>query len=201
MTLTLRYMTLADVQQVVAIDEQSFDPAWSAHSYAYEISESRYSHMAVVEQSETIPINGWRRWMQRFVGSSTGVGLQRQIVGYGGLWRMMEEAHISTIATHPRWRGHSYGEILIAGMVRRSLLLNAAYVVLEVRVSNTVAQNLYRKYEFNTVSVKRNYYRSNNEDAYEMHLTLDDPAMLARFDQRMKALQTRVPFIDLYNSE
>lgn len=61
------------------------------------------------------------------------------VVGYGGLWSIVDEAHVSTIATHPQFRGHGWGEVLLAGMIKRALTLGAAYI-LEVRVSNVVTQ-------------------------------------------------------------
>lgn len=193
--LTLRYMQIVDIQQVVAIDNVSFDPAWSARSYAYEISESSYSHMAVLERAVEQPTPGWRRF---FKGLSGQREVQRQIVAYGGLWNIAGEGHISTIATHPDWRGHGFGEIVLAGMIRRALTLDAEYVVLEVRVSNAVAQKLYQKYEFKTVAVKPRYYRNNNEDAYDMRLDLTDEAIIARFDQRFGQIKERHRFNDVY---
>jgi hypothetical protein len=61
---------------------------------------------------------------------------------------------------------------VLAAMIHRCLTLDADYLILEVRVSNTVAQNLYRKYGFVVTGVKTNYYQSNNEDAYEMRLQI-----------------------------
>lgn len=194
-TLTLRYMQIVDIPQVVAIDNVSFDPAWSARSYAYEISESSYSHMVVLERTVEQPIPGWRRFFKSLSGQREAY---RQVVAYGGLWHIAGEGHISTIATHPDWRGHGFGEIALAGMVRRALTLDAEYVVLEVRVSNTVAQKLYQKYEFKTAAVKPRYYRNNNEDAYDMRLDLTDEAIIARFDQRFDHIRARHSFNDLY---
>lgn len=188
-------MQFSDISQVVTIDQASFDPAWSARSYAYEIGESLYSHMVVLERSQEQPFTGWRRLFGTYFRAPE---IQRQIVAYGGLWNITGEGHISTIASHPAWRGHGYGEIVLAGMIRRALTLEAEYVVLEVRVSNTIAQKLYAKYEFKTVAVKPKYYRNNNEDAYDMRLDITDEAMIARFDRRYAALQSRLPFIDQY---
>jgi hypothetical protein len=65
-------------------------------------------------------------------------------------------------------------------------------------VSNAVAQSLYHKYEFINVGTKPNYYRADNEDAYDMRLDLTDELMLARFDQRFADLRARLPFNDQY---
>ena len=92
--------------------------------------------------------------------TSPRVSAPGDILGYGGLWKIEGEAHISTIAIHPANRGLGYGEILLAGMFGKALQLNAEFIVLEVRVSNSVAQALYKKYGFNRVARKKNYYRS-----------------------------------------
>ncbi|MFO7322930.1 MAG: ribosomal protein S18-alanine N-acetyltransferase [Chloroflexota bacterium] len=196
MSLILRYMTMGDVPQVITIDRLSFDPPWSARSYAYEVSESTYSHMVVLEQTvEVAPATGLRRLVKNLSGAQQA---ERQIVAYGGLWHIADEAHISTIATHPAERGRGYGEIVLAGMVRRALTLNAAYVVLEVRVSNTAAQNLYRKHDFQITDVKPRYYHNNGEDAYDMRLMLTDPVMKQRIEERYASLRAQHRFIDQY---
>jgi [ribosomal protein S18]-alanine N-acetyltransferase len=196
MSLTLRYMQLPDIPQVVTIDNLAFDPPWSARSYSYEVSESNYSHMVVLEQGEAPkPAAGWRRIVQNLSGATSP---EKRIVGYGGLWHIMDEAHISTIATHPEFRRRGLGEVLLAGMIRRALTLKSDYLVLEVRVSNTNAQNLYAKYDFKTVGVKRRYYHNNGEDAYEMHLYFDAPDFRTKFEARFTALLAQHQFIDEY---
>jgi ribosomal-protein-alanine N-acetyltransferase len=101
---------------------------------------------------------------------------------------------------HPRWRGQGYGEILLVGMVQRSLMMRASYVVLEVRVSNTRAQNLYLKHDFKTMLLKPRYYRNNDEDAYEMHLYLDTADKQARFAARYSRLCAEYHFTDRFSS-
>ena len=200
MKLTMRYMSLPDIPEVTAIDQVSFDPAWSARSYVYEVSESNYSHMVVLEQSaDEKPTPGWRRLVPPF--SSNGSDAESQIVGYGGLWHIVDESHISTIATHPQYRGRGWGEILLAGMIQRSITLKASYIVLEVRVSNVVAQRLYEKYAFETLAVKPKYYHNNGEDAYDMRLNLEDNSTyVARFERRYRELLAQHGVEDLYSS-
>ena len=197
-TLSLRHMELDDVPQVVAIDRVSFSAPWSARSYAYEVSESSYSYMLVLAQTVETPVEGWRRWLNLLNGE--GNQAEQRILGYGGLWNIMDEAHISTIASHPDERGKGYGELLLAAMVKRSITLQAGYVVLEVRVSNRIAQNLYRKYEFEVESVKKNYYRDDREDAYDMRLDLSKPGVIDRFNDRFAAIMTRFPLDDAYTN-
>jgi ribosomal-protein-alanine N-acetyltransferase len=195
MKLVLRYMELADIPQVAYIDRTAFDLPWSERSYAYEITEANYSHLVSLELTDERPSQGWRRWL-----GLNGSRKERRIVGYGGLWNIGREAHISTIAVHPDYRGRGWGEILLAGMVKRAITLRAELVVLEVRVSNTRAQNLYYKYEFRIADVKPQYYRNNDEDAYGMCLNLTDEDIHARFEERFAAIRARQPFTDLYSS-
>jgi len=196
MALTLRYMRLADIPQVVAIDQITFVPPWSARSYAYEVSESTYSHMVVLEEIENQAAT--RSFFRRLFSPPRGP--LSQIVGYGGLWLISDEAHISTIATHPEFRRRGWGELLLAGMVQKALTLNASYVVLEVRVSNVTAQNLYHKYGFTTVDVKKGYYHNNGEDAYDMRLDLRDEAVKSGLEKLFAMLYTRNSYVDAFTS-
>ena len=183
MCLTLRYMRLSDIDAVRSIDEVCFDPAWSSDSYSFEIRQSTVSHMVVLEEApQPPPDSSGDGWLRR-LGDWLRHGEQNRatILGYGGLWQIEGEAHISTIATHPDHRGRGYGEVLLAAMLRKALRLRADYLVLEVRVSNAIAQNLYQKYGFSRVGRKRNYYISNKEDAWDMRLRLDG-GMRSRFE-------------------
>jgi hypothetical protein len=84
-------------------------------------------------------------------------------------------------------------------MIRRAITLKAAFVVLEVRVSNTIAQRLYVKYGFKTVNIKRRYYHNNGEDAYEMHLQLrSNPDYVRVFEEKYSALLARHAASDSY---
>src|SRR5690606_13930030 len=118
---------------------------------------SQVSHMLVVETFAQQAIEGWRRWLNTLLRRNNRLETKSIILAYGGLWQVVEEAHISTIATHPDYRGQKYGEIVLACMVKRAIMLKAEYIVLEVRVSNTVAQRLYKKYGFEIHGTKKNY--------------------------------------------
>lgn len=196
--LTLRHMMVADISEVVLIDETSFTPPWPARSYRFEINESNVSYMLVLEQPAQRPLTGLRRWWKSLRGNHAATEETCMVVGYGGLWKIAEEAHISTIATHLDYRGRKFGEIMLAGMIRRAIALNAAYVVLEVRVSNSVAQNLYYKYGFEMQGIKKNYYHHDREDAYDMRLDLSDSA-IETFKQQYSILQQHNPFHDHYS--
>jgi [ribosomal protein S18]-alanine N-acetyltransferase len=206
MPLTLRYMHPNDVPQVVAIDELSFPDAWSYRSYMFELNESQVSHMVVL-QDGTTPLppprpNRWQRFwhrLQRRAPHMPDIAPYPTILAYGGMWNIHEEAHISTIATHPTHRGKGYGEVVLAGMVQKALRLNAEYIVLEVRVSNHVAQALYYKYGFESVNTNRGYYRD-GEDAYDMRLHIDMATTPTKVLALASALQQKVPHEDLYST-
>lgn len=192
-TLNLRYMRTSDIAQVVAIDQQSFNPPWTARSYDYEIRESQYSHMIVLEQlDQSARPSLWKRWFGTYPPSA------HRILAYGGLWNIADEAHISTIASHPAYRGRGLGELVLAAMVAKAIHNQASYVVLEVRVSNTAAQNLYHKYDFKIVDTKKGYYHNNGEDAYDMRLEFHDPQIVSAFHERHAALRQRIPHADHY---
>jgi ribosomal-protein-alanine N-acetyltransferase len=196
-TVQLRYMRQGDIPAVVAIDRASFQPPWPPRSYRHEVNESTVSYMAVLERLTQEPVTGLKKIFHNLRGDD-GTEEARMIVGYSGLWKIAEEAHVSTIASHPDFRGRSYGEILLAGMIRRAIALEAEYVVLEVRISNHVAQSLYHKYNFEIVGTKKDYYRHDKEDAYDMRLTLT-PEAIAHFHTQYHALQSRHPFEDNYS--
>lgn len=205
MSLTLRYMQLPDIQQVAAIDQSCFRPPWSRDSYIFEINESRVSHMVVLACQMEQPLqkrarqNGWLPNLSGMLrGNGRSLNGRGDIIGYGGLWKIEGEAHISTIATHPQQRGNGYGEILLAGMVGKALRLRAEFIVLEVRVSNAVAQRLYQKYGFSRFGRRRNYYRSDNEDAWDMRVTMDRETR-RRFSRLYQELQDKHAFRDTYS--
>ncbi len=191
---TLRYMRIEDVPQVVEVDRLSFPSPWPARSYAFEINDNASSHMLAVEENGGgRHAGGWRGMLQRLGGQTPPSAL---IVGYAGLWLIEGEAHVSTIAVHPHQRGRGLGEVLLSGMLMRAVTLGGDYSVLEVRVSNESAQALYRKYGYEVVGRRKNYYRDNGEDAFLMHLAPLDDAYRARLYALANALHQRLAFVD-----
>ena len=81
---------------------------------------------------------------------------------------MNGEAHIISIAVDPICRGRGWGEVLLVSMLGRGIGMGADYGTLEVRVSNEAAINLYKKYDYQVVGRKENYYHNDDEDALEM---------------------------------
>jgi [ribosomal protein S18]-alanine N-acetyltransferase len=160
-------MQWSDVPQVMAIERQSFTLPWSDYTYRHEILDNRNAHYFVARRLDDRATRYPAAWWGRLFRRET----KAPVVGYGGFWIVVDEAHISTIASDSKWRGRGVGELMLLAMIDRSIELGAREVTLEVRVSNTVAQNLYRKYGFEVVGRRPGYYRDNHEDADLMTLS------------------------------
>lgn len=91
-----------------------------------------------------------------------------QVVGYGGMWMVLNEAHITNIAVIPPYRRRGIGRGLLYALIRRAVALGADQMTLEVRPSNRPARNLYHSLGFVDCGRRRGYYRDNNEDAIIM---------------------------------
>ena len=171
-------MGVADVPQVVEIDHLAFPLPWSAASYRYELTENKAAHFIVA----TVPAPALpsRRGL---LGRLLGPRPTRPIIGYAGYWFIVDEAHIGTIATHPDWRGHGIGELLLVWLLHDALASGAIEAKLEVRVGNHVAQSLYRKYGFEEVGRRKGYYRDNHEDALLMTVRLEGAARARVLEQ------------------
>ncbi|MBI3287560.1 MAG: ribosomal protein S18-alanine N-acetyltransferase [Chloroflexi bacterium] len=180
-------MRTVDIEEVMAIERLSFPNPWPASAYRYELEHNPRAHYYVA-RSQPAPQSslGWG-------GNTRGVGTASPLVGYGGFWYVAEEAHISTIAVHPEHRGRGLGELLLASMIEKAISLEAAEVTLEVRVSNQVAQELYRKYAFHQVGRRRGYYTDNHEDALLMSLgEVRRSSYRQRFEERLEKLSYRL---------
>jgi ribosomal-protein-alanine N-acetyltransferase len=179
-------MRLRDIKEVMEIERVSFPSPWSARAYRYELRENDLSHYFVVRQCQTAkPGSG----LLTRVRHSLGVGTPPAILGYGGFWMMVDEAHISTIAVQPNWRQRGIGELLLVAMLDRAIELGAEIATLEVRVSNVTAQNLYRKYDFEQAGLRRKYYRDRDEDALIMSTQrLTSASFQSHFQQLKQAL-------------
>jgi ribosomal-protein-alanine N-acetyltransferase len=84
------------------------------------------------------------------------------------MWVMLDEAHITNIAVHPEYRGAGLGNLIIEVLVSDAKDEAVSAMTLEVRVNNLPALNLYKKYGFVEVAVRKNYYQDTGEDAIIM---------------------------------
>lgn len=108
------------------------------------------------------------------------------VAGYAGVWLMVDEAHVTTIGVDPDHRGRGAGELLFLGLVDIAQEMRANRLTLEVRVSNSGAQALYRKYGLEIAGLRKRYYSDNGEDAYIMW---SEPISSAPFKQRIARLR------------
>lgn len=179
--LRLRPMRAEDIAAVVQLDRLSFATPWSTSAFRHEVLDSRYSYMLILERASAVvgQQRDWRAWRP-------GRRSTEQPTGYGGLWVIEDEGHISTLAVQPRERGQRLGELILTALIQRALAAGAGYIVLEVRLSNHIAQALYRKYDFAIVERRPRYY-ADSEDAFTMRLELGDEARV-RFQKRRAAL-------------
>lgn len=93
-----------------------------------------------------------------------------QVVGYAGMWIIVDEAHVTDVAVHPDFRGHGLGKSIMHEMMHRAVHSGARRMTLEVRVSNAVARGLYDQLGFKAAGLRPNYYTDTHEDAVIMWL-------------------------------
>jgi len=181
----VRMMRREDIAQIAEIDREAFPTQWPPANYRREL-ENRLAHYIVacdeskkVEESEVeaAPEMGFsslatklRRWFNynRFLGNGVYSSTKEYIVGFAGIWVMADEAHITNIAMRESYRRLGVGELLLISIIDLATEINAQFVTLEVRTSNTAAQSLYSKYGFTRVGLRRGYYTDNGEDAILM---------------------------------
>lgn len=193
---TVEPMQIGDIGEVMRIDRESFPTPWSHNAYVHEIERNDAAHYVVMRPgpppSTRLPeAASWRRVRRWLVGGPPPG--RAPIIAYGGLWQMYDEAHISTIATRPDCRGQGIGELMLVALLDEAMALGSHLVTLEVRVTNTRAQNLYDKYSFAEVGRRRGYYTDNGEDALLMTTpTLSDPDYQAELQRLAAALRARL---------
>ncbi len=96
--------------------------------------------------------------------------LEGQVVGYGGAWLVIDEAHITTVAVHPEHQRQGIGARLMAELLERSKVHGMTCSTLEVRAGNEAAISLYRRLGYVEAARRRAYYPDNREDAVVMWL-------------------------------
>lgn len=146
---TFRVLTINDIDEIVRIDHASFTSPWSRDAFIRELTMNPYAI---------------------YIGAE----LEGQLVAYGGVWVIVDEAHITNIAVDPMFRGRKLGEKLMMKLMEMIMVKGARTATLEVRVTNIVAQNLYRKFGFMNGGIRKGYYTDNHEDALVMWVNLYD---------------------------
>jgi len=186
---SIRTMELKDVPQVSKIEREAFPPPWPATNFKRELVSNSLTYYLVAYEETPEPkgpdpvvevvnnpgppksrLGALMRWGLRHllrVGEEPAVPGQF-ILGFAGLWFMVDEAHLANIAVRETYRHQGIGERLLIGAIDASIERKAKFITLEVRVSNKIAQSLYRKYGLVEVGTRRGYYMDNKEDAVIM---------------------------------
>ncbi|MBN1188245.1 MAG: ribosomal protein S18-alanine N-acetyltransferase [Dehalococcoidales bacterium] len=178
-------MNQYDIPQVTNIDREAFPTMWPPVNFTNEL-RNRMAHYVVAcdgkdppenhqvkPEIKPVPVRSFLgiRWPFHKRTSSKPSGppaIIENITGFIGLWLMVDESHIINIAVKESDRGNGIGELLLISGIDLSIKLKASVVTLEVRTSNTIAQNLYQKYGFSQMGVRKGYYTDNKEDALIM---------------------------------
>lgn len=145
----IRKMTMEDVPKVHEIELATFPVPWTLDSFYYEMEQNQFAHYLVAE------VDG-------------------ELIGFCGLWLVIDAAQITNVAVLEKMRGRKIGEALMNEAIRISKEAGMDVMSLEVRISNTVAQNLYRKLKFQDGGIRKGYYTDNNEDALVMWVNLNE---------------------------
>jgi [ribosomal protein S18]-alanine N-acetyltransferase len=164
----VRRMREEDIEQVVLLDQMSFSLPWPPSAYWNELrNPGGRTWVAEVTLTEplvfTAPVESPLKELTHLAGETA-------IAGMLVLWLILDEAHIASVAVHPRMRHLGIGRELIRTSLLNAALEGAVSALLEVRAGNFVAQNLYREFGFEVVGKRSHYYKDNSEDALLMTL-------------------------------
>jgi [ribosomal protein S18]-alanine N-acetyltransferase len=128
-----------DIEAVVSIEKKSFPTPWSRALLSSELDQP--GSIYVVAE------------------------IEGAVVGFVGLWHVMDEGHICTLAVEPAERGRGLGELLVLAALEAAVEVGSDAVHLEYRLGNDAAAQLYAKLGFERVGLRRGYYSDTGEDA------------------------------------
>jgi [ribosomal protein S18]-alanine N-acetyltransferase len=154
LTVTVQQMRRRHVRSVLRIEQQVYPRPWSMSLFLSELA-----------------LRSTRAYFVARVG--------RELVGYAGLMMTLDEAHVTTIAVDPRRHRSKIGTRLMLVLAREAIARGANLLTLEVRMSNTAAKDMYRRFGLGSVGVRKNYYQEVNEDALVMSVHDIDQAEYA----------------------
>jgi [ribosomal protein S18]-alanine N-acetyltransferase len=144
MPLKIESMGIEDLEDVLEIEGLSFATPWSRNSFLYELLENERA-VYLVARNEF-----------------------NKVIGYIGMWVVFDEGHITNLAAHPLYRRQGVGKKLMEHLITVARENDVKNLTLEVRRSNLSAQELYQKFGFVHMGVRRKYYLDNKEDALIM---------------------------------
>jgi len=166
--LTIEPMREADVPAVQIIERDIFSTPWPRNAYYRELASRNSAHYIVLRKDE-------------------------EIVGYAGMWRMYDEAHVPTIGVRHDVQHSGYGRVLFAALVQAAYDMGAKWVTLEVRTSNENAMRMYEAFGFKVIGRRKGYYTDNGEDAIVMWSdSIYSPRFRRAFEENLNRIQTEV---------
>lgn len=136
-------LTLKQIDDIVEIEKLSFKTPWTKEAFISELTRNKCAKYRAIVDNE-------------------------KVVGYGGMWIMIDEAHITNIAIHPEFRGIGLGNLIMEDLLNVARNNGARSMTLEVRTGNITALNLYKKFGFLEVARRKGYYQDTGEDAIIM---------------------------------
>jgi len=138
---TIRPMRASDIETVAKLQRESFSriEVWSPQSYVTELANPNAAYLVAVYEDK--------------------------IVGFGGIWVVMDEVHITILGVALAYRGNRIGDLLLSELLIESWRMGATRATLEVRETNDPAQKLYARYGFIHVAIRKAYYSDNGENA------------------------------------
>lgn len=151
-------MTLDDLEQVLLLDRSSFSLPWPESSFRFEIAENKFS----------------RCWVAEIAEENNPPVIVAMIVA----WMIFDEINIATFAVNPEYRRHGIAQNLLAHTLFDACESGGRKAFLEVRKGNSAARNLYTKFGFTEVGIRKKYYQDNGEDAILMNLESIDINLL-----------------------
>jgi len=191
----IRPMEYEDIPQVAQIDREAFPGEWvfrSQSAYRRDLDNPSIRYIVACNRRDVSESEGQAMqklpWFKRLFSYERHLNVAENIVGFSGFWMMMGEAHIIAIGVRDGYRRLGIGEGLLIATIELAQTLNANVVTLEVRASNKIAQELYKKYGFQVEGRRPRYYSSDGEDAVIMNTdNITSMPFQASFQQLKKA--------------
>jgi ribosomal-protein-alanine N-acetyltransferase len=201
----IRPMEKGDLAQVIEIDREAFPSQWPPPNYRQELKNRLAHYIVAIDDTRTTFEKAAKKtsilatWLAPWRKSShtqnetPSPRIQQYIVGFSGIWLMADEAHITNIAVAQEYRRRGIGELLLIAIIDLARQLKASTMTLEARISNIAAQNLYGKYGFVKMGVRRGYYLDNKEDAIIMSAEgINSPAFREHIQQLRESLEKKL---------
>jgi [ribosomal protein S18]-alanine N-acetyltransferase len=180
--LALELMREADIATVQEIEKEIFATPWPRNAYFRELASRSSAHYVVLRQEGVVKPAEYQ-----------GSELDPTIVGYGGMWRMYDEAHVTTIGVRRELHHQGLGRILFAGLIQAAYDMGAKWVTLEVRTSNESAMKMYEAFSFKVIGRRKGYYTDNGEDAIVMWSdSIHSPRFRRAYETNLERIDSEV---------